>query len=158
MRAGLGLYPGWFGRHGHILISDLENSLNLWLPHKEDDTMFIDGVLVNDARHVFDFLHDHLIQDRLENLIVKAHWRNLLQYVSGWIVKVDTVIFVIFLQDYFKLSELLLDIDAVLTKVLQISDLYLLYLAELCPNVDILRNILDHSMLWVHDDIIAGDQ
>ena len=56
MRAGFRFNPRGFGRHGDALICDLEQGLDLWLSHKEDDLVLVCLALIDDSGHVFQLL------------------------------------------------------------------------------------------------------
>lgn len=61
MRARLGLDPCRLGRHGCAFVCDLEEGFNLKLSDEEDYLVFVEVILVDYPRHIFQLLQELFI-------------------------------------------------------------------------------------------------
>lgn len=91
MRARLRFDPGRLWRHGHALICNLEERLNLWLPHKEDYPMSVKFFLIDNSREIFELFAHLLIKKTKEDLILQAESAYLLQHIAGSLLEIDPI-------------------------------------------------------------------
>lgn len=76
--------------------------------------MLIDCILLYDPWHVFNFFKEHLVKESLEYFALKANRSDLLQYISGWIFEINTVVIIKFLEYDLISQELFVDLHVFL--------------------------------------------
>lgn len=81
MRAGFWFDPCRFWWHCRAFVCDLEQGFYLELTDEEDYLMFVEVILVDYPRHVFQFLQELFIQEGGEDLILQSKRRHFLHYV-----------------------------------------------------------------------------
>ena len=150
--ARFGLDPGRLRRHRHVFVGHLEEGFDHRLADIEHYVMFVDAFLLDDARHVLQALQHLLAQDLIEDLLLQAHRGHLLQRAPRGVPEVNAVELVVFL--HYDLVFLQLVLHTLLGGG-QAGDLEPVDLAEFGVDGDRGRDVGKHSVLRMHDHVLA---